>query len=123
MVNAMEGTLHEFQNNNNNSSTDDDDDYGQDAYLIQDTNPSTIAPGMISDTYSSSDDNSLSDQVRSVATTTVVVQAKKKRSATIPNFLFRSNTKKNQQEEAMKRNQSLNESNNTWVQRKPIRIN
>ncbi|GAA5801282.1 hypothetical protein HPULCUR_006728 [Helicostylum pulchrum] len=112
MVNAMEGTLHDFQNNDNNST--------EDVYL-QDTNPSSSIPGLISDTSScsSADENNSDQQVRTVVPPT------KKRSATIPNFLFRGNTKKknDQEQQAMKRNQSLNESNNTWVQRKPIRIN
>ncbi|KAI8090660.1 hypothetical protein BDF21DRAFT_491045 [Thamnidium elegans] len=113
MVNAMEGTLHNFQNNTIETQNN--------IYNLQDTNPSNILspPGLISDT--SSDDNSFTDEVRSVT-----LIPKKKRSATIPNFLFRSsNTKKKIVEEqtAIKRNQSLNESNNTWVQRKPIRIN
>jgi hypothetical protein len=90
MVNAMEGTLHEFKNNT--------------TVYIEEEDHIDSPPALISDSSSccSSDEEQ--------------VLPKKKRSATIPNFLFRN--KKKEEVNIKRRNQSLHDHN--WVPRKPV---
>ncbi|KAI7894642.1 uncharacterized protein EV154DRAFT_82902 [Mucor mucedo] len=102
MVNSMEGTLHDFKNN-------------QDGILINDIpyEEDHAPPALTSDTSSCSSSDEFYMEIKPSLTTPL---PKKKRSATIPNFLFRN--KKLLEEPQRKRNQSLHDHK---VQRKPIR--
>lgn len=104
MVNAMEGTLHDFKNNTT-------------VYIEEEFEQ--LPPPLISDSSSS---YSSSDEELATAAAAAPVLPKKKRSATIPNFLFRNkDSNKKEKDEATphikRRNHSLNDRH--WVQRKP----
>lgn len=119
MVNSMEGTLHDFKNNQDSALLTD-------VIPHEDNNTSLASgntmmdqhaapPALISDTSSCSSSDEFYIKMKPSLTTPL---PKKKRSATIPNFLFRNNVKKLLEEPQKKRNQSLHEQK---VQRKPIR--
>lgn len=115
----MEGTLHDFKNSQGSALPIDTILYQDNTPPASDNNQQeNTPPALISDTSSccsSSDDSYI--EVKPSLTTPL---PKKKRSATIPNFLFRNNVKKLPEEPTTqrKRNQSLHDHK---VQRKPIR--
>lgn len=111
MVNSMEGTLHDFKNNQDGVHINDMP-YEEDHHAPHAENIDA-PPALTSDTSSCSSSDEFYFEMKPSLTTPL---PKKKRSATIPNFLFRS--KKMLEEPQKKRNQSLHDHK---VQRKPIR--